>query len=516
MPPNAQEPNESATTRERLIHKFSTDGDLLSLGLAIARVVALASSDDEAPQTLTYYVLADVALTQKILRLANTVFYRSVARTPITTISRAIFLLGFDTVKTTALALLLVDNLANRKHAAAIRAELVESLCASLMGRELARQSNMQGGEEAAIAALFKNLGRCLMASHEHGLYRQIADETADGVNPGQAAVRVMGCSYAFLTDTVLRAWNFPESLIQALEPSPAGGMHVPKNRLDWMRQVVSFSADAAKLVMAHGDALTQDQAQVLIGRYGTALHLDMERLRQLFAVVGRDIGQVIKALDLHRPLPSGEAAVAAEKPVNRLPGILRLSTLDIHMVQTEERYPSGKPLNARDRLLEGIQTATQMMGAGNYKPSELIFLVLETLYSSMGFRFATLCIKDPRHSNYRAVLSIGEQHAARQPRFVFPLGTGDDMFYLAMENCADLMIADTQTAKVQDLLPAWHKQLLPDARSIMLLPLVQGKNVLGVLYADRREPAEEGINSDEAALIKTLMGQMMTAISVR
>jgi len=45
---------------------------------------------------------------------------------------------------------------------------------------------------------------------------------------------------------------------------------------------------------------------------------------------------------------------------------------------------------------------------------------------------------------------------------------------------------------------------------------MVQGKNQLGLFYADRAQPAPEGISSDEAALIKTLVGQMMTAISAR
>jgi hypothetical protein len=55
-----------------------------------------------------------------------------------------------------------------------VRVELQASLCASLVGREMARHSPYQGAEEASIGALFKNLGPLLVASHEHERYREI------------------------------------------------------------------------------------------------------------------------------------------------------------------------------------------------------------------------------------------------------------------------------------------------------------------------------------------------------
>mgnify|MGYP002652690459 CR=1 FL=1 len=41
------------------------------IGAAIARVVELASSDDQGTHDLAYFVLSDVALTQRILRLSE-------------------------------------------------------------------------------------------------------------------------------------------------------------------------------------------------------------------------------------------------------------------------------------------------------------------------------------------------------------------------------------------------------------------------------------------------------------
>jgi len=160
-----------ATKRAALLQKFSDDANLPALGSAVSRVVQLTSSDDEALQELTNFVLSDVALTQKILRLSNTVSYRTASGRTISTITSAIFLLGFDTVKTCALAMLLVDRLPDTNHAQSVRFELAQALRASVMGRQLARRGHFPDAEEAAITALFKNLGQLLVASHDHDVY---------------------------------------------------------------------------------------------------------------------------------------------------------------------------------------------------------------------------------------------------------------------------------------------------------------------------------------------------------
>jgi GAF domain-containing protein len=199
------------------------------------------------------------------------------------------------------------------------------------------------------------------------------------------------------------------------------------------------------------------------------------------------------------------------------LPNVLLLATLGAGEEEEQGRYPSGKPKNARDLLLAGVQDVTQMRASGRHKVNDVVLAVLETLYTALGFRFATVVLKDVRAGQYRARVSFGLTQERVQDGFVFPLVSdkgGRDLFHLAMENDADLMISDARSAKIRDLLPAWHKALLPDAQSFIVLPLVVGKVQLGLFYADRTEPAPEGVPSDETALIKALKGQVLAALA--
>ena len=498
--------------RASLLSKVCGDEAMFALGSSVAQVVQMASSDDEGTHDLAYYVLSDPALTQRILRLSNTANYRTASGANVTTISRAISLLGFDNVKTTALAMLLVDALSNSEHEQSVRTELRCSLCASLVGREMARHSAYQGAEEGAIGALFKNLGPLLVASHEHERYREINALVRSGQHTqAQASQMILGASYEALTEAVMGEWKIPDVIVRALAPLPAGTIKPAANRAEWMRQVAAFSMDVSSLLSRPAEERSAAEGRALQSRYGAALNLDPEQMATLFQTVQDEMTALLQSMNMDAP--AVKLAPLMAEPEG-LPNVLLLATMGLEEDADPGCHPSGKPLNARELLLAGLQEVTQMRASGASKVNELILAVLETLYCSMGFRFATVCLKDARSGQYRARLAFGDDHARKMESFVFPLASSRDLFHLAMENDADLMIADASTAKIRDLLPAWHQDLLPGTRSFIVLPLVVGRVQLGFFYADRRTIAPEGVPPDETSLIKALKGQILVALT--
>lgn len=535
--PAKKEEQPAKTARDRLLQKISQETDLPALGSSVSRVVQMTSSDDEAVRNLAHFILSDVALTQKILRIANTVFYRTAASTPVTTVSKAIFLLGFDTVKTNALAMLLVDRMSSR-HAQSVRVELNHALCASIVGREMARRSQFKDAEEAAIAALFKNIGRLLVAAHDHALYMKIAALVEAGSHtPAQASAEVLGCTFDSIAEAVLKEWNIPDSIVQALTAPPSGVLKPAKTRQEWLQQVAAFSSAASRLVPGVNDAGQDAASKAILTRFGAALNLDQNKLAKLFA----DVSQETRVLATTSNLPmqedtvvggaaapgapagsgSAPATAAASAATAANSGLLAEFLMsapeeDANPLRITQRHASGKPVNARDLLLAGVQDVTQMMASGRCKVNDLMLLVLETLYSSMGFRFATVCLKDLGAGQFRARIAMGEQNEAREAGFHFPVAPSRNLFHLAMENDADLMISDASDPKIRDLVPPWHRGLLPDARSFIVLPLVVQKKQLGLFYADRAQSAPEGVPPEEATLIKMLKGQVLAALQPR
>ena len=508
--------------RGPILRKIASNPDLPGLGSAVSQVVQLASSSGEAVRELAHFVLSDSALTQKILRLANTVAYRNVSGTAVTTISRAIFVLGFDAVKTSALAMLLVEGMSGA-HAQDVRAELSQALCASVVGRELARRSSFKDSEEAAIAALFKNMGQLLVAAHDHPTYRDItALMHHQKLSSARASAQVLGCSFESLAEPVLRDWSIPDSIIHAMTPLPSGPVRTAHNRQEWIQQVAAFSTAAAGVITASGSTADVAASRKLLARFGPALGLDQAMLTDLFTKVAEQT-QVLTTSSKLFSDDDNAVDVSVDTDAQALPVSESIGLpSDILMLDVSEHarpqgcHPSGKPFNARDLLQAGVQDVSEMMASGRCKISEMALLVLETLSHSLGFRFATICVRDSKTGQYRARATLGENHVARQALCIFSADGERDLFSLALKNDADLLISDATAPNIVALIPSWHRNAFPDARSFIVLPLVVQGKPFGVLYGDRVTLAPEGIPAEEAALIKTLKGQIIAALMAR
>lgn len=523
FPEAATEKNtRTKTIKERLLEAATHDPDLPALGNSIARIIQLSSSDDQSIQQLAYFVLADVSLTQKILRLSNSVAYRTGSNKVNTNITKAIFLLGFNSVKTCALAMLLVDGMSG-KRAELVRTELIHALAASMISRELVKASHFVDAEETAITALFKNLGRLLLAAYDHDLYQEMMALMAQGTHtPVQASMQVLGFNLDTLTETILEKWCIPSTIIQGLRSRPFGNLGVARSKQEWMQQVAEFSEKIAPLVVDTGNPEDPELRNKLLTRFGKALNLDKSKLDQLILDAKIEtrallINANLLDADRSKTVCTEIARVEFNMPVDEdLLSELIIGHDEAENTQIIQRYPSGKPYNASALLLTGVRDVSEIMAPGNYKLDSLIMLVLETYYNSLGFRFITLCLRDLKMNQYRARSSLGENNMDYQKAFSFPMTFSADVFHLALKRNADLLISDTSTAKIHTLIPQWHRDLFPDARSFMVLPLVANNKPIGLFYANREAEAPEGIAADEIRLIKTLKGQALTAFNSR
>lgn len=508
-----------------LYHSILAQTELPTLGGPVLRVVQLTSSDQQALPQLARVILTDVALTQKLLRLANTAAYHTGAGGPVSTVSKGIFLLGFEQVRNIALAMMVVERFAD-VHTPGVRFELHRALCASVIARELARKSAWRDSEEAAVVALFRNLGRLMVAAHSENIYSRIEAAIDSGkALPARASAEAIGCSYDELGQIVLRDWQLPESVVQAVATLPNGPIAPARTRQQWLQQMASFSMLVGGWLARLDEPGAQDGIARLQARYGEALELSMEALQELLQQVRQEanmLAYTARLEPLPKPAPaplqnasaSANAAspAAAPPPEQALPaGLLMAAPAQ---ASPAARHPSGKPMNADALLLAGVEDLAGMIAAGGIKSTVLLSQMLEILYRSLGFQFAAVCLADAKMDGMRARIAFGDHAEARMAAMRFPLSeAGKDLFSLALARDADLFVADTAEASVQALIPAWHKTLMPEARSLMILPLrVQGR-AFGLIYGQRGVVAAEGLSSNESALVHTLKIQLLRVL---
>lgn len=512
--------NLSSQVHKLLLEKIREDIKLPSLGTSISKVIEIASSDENSVSELAHFILSDVALTQQILRVSNTVTYRTSLTTPVTTISRAIFLLGFETIKTNAITTLLVDGFKNKKQANSVHKELVQALCSSIIAREIASKSHYTNKEEVAVSALFKNIGRILVASFDHNLYDQIQILSEnDKLESNDICTSLLGCTFQRFGEIVLHEWHIPDSIISATQIISKSEINKTQNMHEWAKQVSSFS-EILSYEITNADYIPLPNKNLnkegrLFKQLEKILDIDEIFLNSIIVKAKAEIKLLTNCLEINFSNKTEKSCIESDTQKQFCDEFM-LPGFDATRLLANTRYPSGKPTNARDLLLSGVQDATQMLASSNVSLNDLVLLVLETLYTAMGFHFATACLRDIKTSQFLAKLSVGENFQKRQKAFHFSLIDDNSIFHLAMKNDVDLMIADASNEKIQSMLPKWHKSLFPDSKSFIILPLVIDHKTLGFFYADRNIIAEEGVSPDETALIKTLKSQVLAAMIKR
>ncbi len=515
---SSSDKDKAVSIKDQLIDMIRNDPNLPSFGSSISSIVQISSSADGSTAQLTNLILSDVSLSQKILSLSNSLAFRPPSAQAVTNITKAIQILGLDTVKSCALAMMLVDGMP-KKDAENVRHELSVSLSASLVGRSLAKRSSFPNAEEVAIAALFKNMGCLLVAIYDDKLYKRTMALVDEGKHSkAQASLQTMGCSFDELTEIAMREWLIPDSIIEAMDFLSVNTLKAPKNRQEWMRQVVEFSETAALIVLQEEDDIDDSASEILLNRFGTVLNLDQAQLDELVTSVTVEVCELSNNTQLKQQLLDKKVHANSDNKSVIEANNIKENLLDSSPIDSQgaDTHPSGKPYASLRLLTTGIKHLIKMVASKKYKINELILQILKTLHSGLGFNFITICLKDIKTNQYQARSSFGKNNIAIQQKFIFTSASSNDLFSLTIKKNVDVAISDSSDPKMRAMLPHWHLELRPRAKSFIILPLVIKGQPIGLIYADRQPEALEGISSDEMKLIKTLKDMAIATLSNR
>ncbi|MEX0614488.1 MAG: HDOD domain-containing protein, partial [Methylophaga sp.] len=110
---------------QRFIRQLSED-KMPVFSNTVTEVTNVVSSQDTSAVDVARVILRDAALTGRLLKMANSIHYNRQGQV-ISTVSRAVMVLGFEQVKAMALTLVLIDSLADGKQ----RQKLIEEMAQS-------------------------------------------------------------------------------------------------------------------------------------------------------------------------------------------------------------------------------------------------------------------------------------------------------------------------------------------------------------------------------------------------
>jgi len=175
------------------------------------------------------------------------------------------------------------------------------------------------------------------------------------------------------------------------------------------------------------------------------------------------------------------------------------------------ERDAIGRPHNTREILLAGLADASDSLARGT-DVNAVIRIVLEAIYSGLGYARCALVMRDSATGVFRTRASFGDP----RPNFSFAGSGPSHLFLAALAHATDLHIADVSTEKVRAALPPWFARDFTTAKSFVLLPLAVGGRSVGFFYGDRPVVDARGLTPEELNLVRSLRNQVLLAMRSR
>lgn len=499
------------STLDFLLRRMRSKSDFPALSGTISEINKIVSSESESHSRLAKAILQDFALTNKLLKLVNTVSFGQFGGN-INTISKAVVILGFDTVRNIAMTLILLEFLQNKTQAVELKDEVIASFFAGILAAELSGGGRPGEAEEAMICAMFHNLGRLLGTFYFYEESRQVIRLMEDqGISEDQASMQVLGMSYHQLGSGVAENWNFPHRLIAGMKKLPAEKIRKPHSELEQLSVTVNLanelcsvsaitdvkekSAELQKLCVRF-EAATQVSEKKLAGALESGLN-DLSRRSGILGIVSgkSPLMKRIRKWSGHAEPVSGSVDGVT---------LLEMFAPDISSTTSAQRDPEAI-------LSAGIQDVTNTL-VEDYKLNDVLQMVLETIYRSLGFKHTLFFIRDNKQNAMTARFGFGTHVDAILPRLKFSLTFVPDVFHLAIDKGVDIVIEDVRAVTISDKIPKWYVDSM-DAQCFLLLPIMVNKKAVGLVYADMQEANSLKISERQLSLLRTLRNQAVLAI---
>jgi serine/threonine protein kinase len=499
----------SHATLEFLLRRMRHKTDFPALSSAVVNIQRVASSDRENLKSLTDEILKDVALTNKLLRMVNSAHFSSVAGGGISTVSRAVALVGFAGIRNMALSVLLLEHMGDKAHAAVLKEEFLRALMAGTLADALTPMA--REGEEAFLGAMFQNLGRMLTEYYfpeEAEQIRKQLSGTQEDVQAARenAARRVLGIGLEDLGTGVAKAWGLPDNLLRSLRspegqvPARAVDRHADHGveRMRWLGRGANALADA--MLGADGEEQAVAMAQVA-EQYAPALGVAAREVVRAAHASRLVMAQMAQAMGLH---------VASGAPARRLLHATQSAVVDAEP-QDQTLILHTSSAEAHSMLSQALADARGALLDRQLSLNELLNLVLDTMHRALDFRWLVLCLRDPASGRLVGRLGLGAGADEISAAFsIRPDGmaTGD-LFAALSAKGADVLISDA--ASVAGKLPGWYRQRV-NAPTFLLLPLMLRGAPIGLIYADKAKAGAITLGDGEMVLVRALRDQLAAA----
>ena len=498
---------EKHSTVEFLMRRMRHEGDLPAFSEHIieinSKLSSLTAITFSSAGDLAKIILKDYSLTNKLLKVVNSALYVTLSG-KVATVSKAVLLLGFEKIRMIAATLLIFEHLQGKAQAKELKEIAISSCMSGLIAMDVADNMKLGEKEEIFICAMLHSLGKmlaiCYLPEEHEEIKRRMAQK---GLDEDQASRSVMGVSYIDLGTAISRSWNFPDRIVRSMEAPPAGVIAQPRTENEVLRNLSYYSNDLFNcFVNTQDDGRTAALSDIAI-RYQNSIPLPVEQMESVIAssvtridaysdIIGADRKSSAVLRDLRQRLqsrpqgdrrPESSGRIADE---GNLAGSLESRTSPAVPDPAATLPPDASKERHTGILADGLREMADVM-AGDYTLSDVIYMILETMYRGFEFHRVIFCLMDKAKAKMTARFGLGENADEIVKRFQFMTGQSNDIFNVGISQAKGLVIHDAAAPNIFRNIPDWYQKIIA-APSFLIFPLTVNRGCIGMFYADRKE----------------------------
>lgn len=471
---------------QTLLKRIAASPDFPAFARTVQEAYRVIEDDLASAADLVELILRDPALTHRILRLANAVEYRHLGG-QVTTISRAVTLLGFEEVRMAALAMSLFEQIECKQHGKLLQSRFLQALYQAFLAKNLARHLGGFSVEEMFLSALFQDFGALLVYRHAPEALPEIERaRDINGLDESTAIHTVTGILPAALAREVCQQWGLPESARRFLTSLPSSGKFTSLNPTAKAQAVGRLSNESAA-IMAKATSFTQMQQET--DRLAQAAGIDLK----LYQEAANDARAHILEYESMLTQTQGKPAF-----------LLRMSMEKDDPLPIDAMAETDTGDQRSEILTLCIEDVTAKL-MSDYDLGDVFSLILKSMATGLDLDVAALYMLD--RNNWQLTPKIGEGPGFARVRARMAISLKENNRIAQAFLAAEDRFVSRPSMPSDDIVD-W--QFNGGADMAQVLPLYINRAPFGLFYLEGRNAVFHGGNANS---LRTLRNQAVLAI---
>lgn len=454
--------------------------DMPLFNRTVQHVAGMANRDNSSFSELAWSILEDPALTSRVLKLANSMYYNPYFKR-ITTVSRAVMRLGTNAIKEICLAISLIESVLSGLRKEKVAVEVARSFHAAVQARRMAIRMNLPDPEEIFIAALLARIGNIAFWCFADDSGTRLESALLEGGSPERAELEVLGFKLERLTERLSQEWKLSNLLERTL-----------RDRNDTDPRIRSIKLGCA-IARASENGWGSHEVARAVKEISYFLRLKEAETTEMLHESAREAAEVTESYSTKKisrlvPVP-GESGSDKSVAQNDMSAELSKNgeTKVNGLAAREEKYQKPDP----SVQLGSLRDLSTLMASGGAEVNMVLSIVLEGIYRGVGMDRVIFGLLTADRKGLKGKHGLGSIGGGWVDNFKISTSPEPNIFGYVLKNRKPLWVSAKPEPQIKPLLTEELLEVIGEGPFFVMPVSIKDVGV-GVIYADRKSSGRE------------------------